>query len=195
VIRLTLLYRDVSPRPDQVRPDLEGLAVAAQARRARDQSLDGVGPVEPTRGEAPRNDRRFRPFRACEAHRQPKVFRRHCLAGSRASGILVAWNAIRSQPTWRFKANQPKDPDRPKGVYFTDIEPTEGNLRTLHKRLRIPKVKREYVFWFIGIEGLTQLDCGRGRDKRIFFSAVDYEVPEPRQKYAGPTEPLSEEFQ
>jgi hypothetical protein len=104
------------------------------------------------------------------------------------------WNAIRSQPTWRFKANQPKDPDRPKGAYFTDIEPTEANLRTLYKRLRVPKAKQEYLFWFVGTEGLTQLNDGRGRDKRIFFSPVDYEVAEGRQKYADLTEPLSEKF-
>ena len=104
------------------------------------------------------------------------------------------WNAIRSQPRWRFKANQPKDPDRPKGAYFTDIEPTEANLRTLYKRLRVPKAKQEYVFWFVGTDGLTQLNDGRGRDKRIFFSPVDNEVAEQRQKYADLTEPLSEKF-
>ena len=41
------------------------------------------------------------------------------------------WNGIRSQKTWRFEAKQPKDPDRPVGAYFTDIEPTKENLRTL----------------------------------------------------------------
>ena len=102
------------------------------------------------------------------------------------------WNAIRSQTAWRFRSNQPKDPDRPKGAYFTDIEPTEANLRTLYKRLRVPKAKQEYVFWFVGTDGLSQLNDRRGRDKRIFFSPVDYEVAEERQKYAGLTEPLSE---
>jgi hypothetical protein len=104
------------------------------------------------------------------------------------------WNAIRSQPAWRFKANQPRDPDRPKGAYFTDIEPTEANLRTLHKRLRVPRAKQEYVFWFVGAEGLTQLNDGRGRDKHIFFSPVDYEVAQERQKYGDLTEPLLERF-
>jgi hypothetical protein len=104
------------------------------------------------------------------------------------------WNAIRSQTTWRFKANQPKDPDRPKGAYFTDIEPSALNLRTLYKRLRIPKAKQESVFWFIGADRLSQLNDGRGRDKRIFFSPVDYEVVEERQRYAGLTEPLAENF-
>lgn len=104
------------------------------------------------------------------------------------------WNAIRSQTTWRFEASQPRDPARPVGAYFTDIEPTEANLRTLHKRLRVPRIKQEYVFWFTGTEGLTQINDGRGRDRRIFFSPVDYEVARERQRYAGLTEPLSEKF-
>jgi hypothetical protein len=104
------------------------------------------------------------------------------------------WNAIRSQPTWRFKAYQPNDPDRPKGAYFTDIEPSEANLRTLYKRLRVPRAKQEYVFWFDGTEGLSHLNDGRGRDKRIFFSPVDYEVVKERQRYADLTEPLRETF-
>src|SRR5438045_1563645 len=79
----------------------------------------------------------------------------------------TGWNAIRSQPVWRFKAAQPHDPARPLGAYFTDIEPTKANVRTLYKRIRIPKVKQAYVFWFIGDAGLTQLNAGRGRDKRI----------------------------
>jgi hypothetical protein len=101
------------------------------------------------------------------------------------------WNAIRSQPTWRFKASQPKDPDRPKGAHFTDIEPTETNLRTLYKRLQVPKGKQEYVFWFVGFDGLIQPNDGRGRDKRIYFSPVDYEVAEARQRHGNLTEPLS----
>ena len=82
------------------------------------------------------------------------------------------WNAVRSQKAWRFKATQPKDPSRPFGVYFTDIEPTASNLRTLFKRIRVPKAKQQYVFWFVGTEGLSQLNGGRGRDKRIFFSPI-----------------------
>lgn len=106
-----------------------------------------------------------------------------------------AWNAIRSQKEWLFKASQPKDPDRPFGVYFTDIEPTEQNLRTLYKRIRVPKVKQEYVFWFEEREGLTQHRGGRGRDKRIFYSPEDYAVPESRQKYGDETEGLLGEFE
>jgi hypothetical protein len=100
------------------------------------------------------------------------------------------WNAIRSQPAWRFKVNQPKDPDRPSGAYFTDIEPTVANLRTLYKRIRIPKTKQQYVFWFVGTEGLIQLNGGRGRDRYIYFSPVDYEVGPDRQKHGDATDLL-----
>ncbi len=93
------------------------------------------------------------------------------------------WDGIRSQQIWVFKASQPKDKDRPVGAYFTDIEPTEENLRTLHKRIRIPKKKRAYLFCFIGTEGLTQLNNGRGRDKRIFYSSIDYSVSKERQMF------------
>ncbi len=105
-----------------------------------------------------------------------------------------AWNAIRSQPVWRFRVSQPKDPDRPLGAYFTDIEPSAGNLRTLHKRLRVPKAKQQYVFWFEGTDGLIRQNDGRGRDRRIFFSPVDYNVIEERQRYQGVTQELSETF-
>lgn len=33
----------------------------------------------------------------------------------------VRWNAIRAQRIWRFKASQPKDPDRPKTTYERSI--------------------------------------------------------------------------
>jgi hypothetical protein len=104
------------------------------------------------------------------------------------------WNAIRAQSVWRFRANQPKDPDRPYGAYFTDIEPTQANLKTLHKRLRVPKMKQEYVFWFLETVGLVQLNGGRGRDRRIFFSPIDYDVIEERQKYGGAIEGVMESF-
>jgi hypothetical protein len=105
------------------------------------------------------------------------------------------WNGIRSQTEWPFKATQPQDRNRPIGAYFTDIEPTEENLRTLYKRIRVPKVKQEFVFWFEGRHDLTQLFGGRGRDRRIFFSSVDYHVPEPRQLYGNNTEGLPGAFQ
>lgn len=77
------------------------------------------------------------------------------------------------------------------GAYSTDIEPTPANLRTLYKRIRVPKAKQEYVFWFEGDFGLVQLNDGRGRDRRIWFSPVDYVVGEARQKYEGPTDDLA----
>ncbi len=100
------------------------------------------------------------------------------------------WNAIRSQVVWCFKASQPNAADRPIGAYFTDIEPTEANLRVLHQKIRVPVEKQEYVFWFRGTAGLTQLNGGTGRDKRIFYSRVDYLVsddPERRKLYSDLT--------
>lgn len=97
------------------------------------------------------------------------------------------FNAIRAQPDWIFKAEQPRDPDRPVGAYFTDIEPTEENLRMLYKRIRLPKAKQEFVFCFVGREGLWQHDNGRGRDRRIFYSPTDYCVARDRQRYYGIT--------
>lgn len=104
------------------------------------------------------------------------------------------WNGIRAQPTWRFRASRPPSADRPTGVYFTDLEPSPVNLRTLCKRLRIPKVKREYAFWFTGTTGLMQLNDGRGRDRHIYFSPTDYDIVPSRQKFEGSTDTLSEEF-
>lgn len=104
------------------------------------------------------------------------------------------YNAIRSQSNWRFKAYQPKDPRRPRGAYFTDIEPTEANLRTLFKRIRVPRAKQEYVFWFVGTERLRRLNDGRGRDRWIYFSPMDYDVSKDRQRRAGATSELRGEF-
>ena len=72
------------------------------------------------------------------------------------------WNAIRSQAVWRFAASKPRDPARPVGAYFTDVQPTPMTLRTLYKKIRVPKVKQAYVFWFVGSDGLSQLNGGRG---------------------------------
>ena len=104
------------------------------------------------------------------------------------------WNAVRAQSVWRFKPSQPKDPGRPFGVYFTDIEPSEANLRTLYKRIRVPKVKQEYILWFLGTLGLEQLNGGRGRDRRIFFAGIDYDVTEERHKFDGTTGDVMERF-
>ena len=104
------------------------------------------------------------------------------------------WNSIRSQVTWRFKAGKPKAADRPAGAYFTDIEPSAVNLRVLYKKIRVPREKQEYVFWFDGNEGLTQLNDGMGRDKRIYYSPVDYLVGPDRQRHDGATAALQERF-
>lgn len=98
------------------------------------------------------------------------------------------YNGIKAQKQWHFLPAQPQARDRPKGVYFTDISPAPENLRTLFKRLRIPKVKQGYVFSFVGREGLTHLNKGRGRDRFILFSAEEYVVGELRQRYAGTTD-------
>jgi hypothetical protein len=108
------------------------------------------------------------------------------------------WNAIRSQQSWRFMTFKPKDPNRPTGAYFTDIEPSAANLRVLYKKIRVPREKQECAFWFDGDEGLTQLNDGTGRDKRIFFSPVDYLVSVERQRYGDNegdnTQKLMEQF-
>jgi HYD1 signature containing ADP-ribosyltransferase len=109
------------------------------------------------------------------------------------------WNAVRSQAVWRFKISKPKDPDRPEGAYFTDLEPSKTNLRVLYKKIRVPKEKQEFVFWFDGQDALTRLNGGTGRDKRILFSPVDYLVSEDRQRYGDEDEhrtaKLMENFQ
>jgi hypothetical protein len=97
------------------------------------------------------------------------------------------WNAIRSQKTWRFIASQPRAEDRPFGAYFTDVAPTVESPRTLHKRLRIPKVKQEYVFCFHEVDGLIQHRDGRGRDQHIYYSPKDDDVVAERQVFAGPS--------
>ena len=54
-----------------------------------------------------------------------------------------------------------------------------------HRGLRILSVgasSRQFVFWFTGDDGLQQLNGGRGRDRWILFSPVDYEVAEERQE-------------
>jgi len=104
------------------------------------------------------------------------------------------WNAIRSQIVWQFKISVPKDPNRPKGAYFTDLEPSPTNLRVLYKKIRVPREKQEYVFWIKGVDDLTRLNNGTGRDKRIFFSPIDYQVAEEHQLYGNVTQVLSEKF-
>ncbi|NQT37359.1 MAG: hypothetical protein HQ581_07725 [Planctomycetes bacterium] len=106
----------------------------------------------------------------------------------------AGWNAIRSQVAWRFLTLQPPAKERPVGAYFTTIEPTPQNLRTLFKRIRVPKVKQEFVFWFAGTAGLKHLNGGRGRDRRILFSPVDYDVEKERHRRGKATETVMGEF-
>lgn len=103
------------------------------------------------------------------------------------------WNAIRSQVIWTFRAAQPLAADRPFGAYFTDIGPTRESLRTLHKKLRIPRRKQEFVFQFAGADGLLQYNGGQGRDKHIYYSPTDYQVEVKRQTFEGPTDRLLED--
>jgi hypothetical protein len=98
------------------------------------------------------------------------------------------WNAIRSQPEWRFLVSRPKAPWRPTGAYFTDIEPNEENLRTLADKIRVPRVKLEYVFEFVGTDGILRPNPIEGRDARIYFSPVDYFVERARHRYSGAVE-------
>ena len=67
-------------------------------------------------------------------------------------------------------------------------------MRTLFKRIRVPKVKKRYVFWFLDIVGLEQLNGGSGRDRHIFVSRSDYNVDGARQKYEGKTADVMEQF-
>jgi len=105
------------------------------------------------------------------------------------------WNAIRSQVDWTFLASRPKAPWRPTGAYFTDIEPNEENLRTLADRIRVPRLKLEYVFEFAGADGLLSPNPNEGRDARVLFSPVDYVVVRARQRYSGTAQGWQEKKQ
>jgi hypothetical protein len=94
------------------------------------------------------------------------------------------FNAIGSQPTWLFKAEQPRSPNSPVGAYFTTLEPNEPNLS---KKIFVPVVKLAFVFKFKPPTELVPLPGGRGRLKTIFYSQVDYSVDQPYQLEAGPT--------
>jgi len=92
--------------------------------------------------------------------------------------------AIASQVKWMFKAVQPPG-GRPSGAYFTTLRP---DAHRFSARTRIPKAKQAFVFSFDGEEGLQPVEGGKGA--YIFWSPVDYEVDEPRQRYNGPAEAL-----
>lgn len=90
------------------------------------------------------------------------------------------WNAIRATPTWRFKAFQPPQKAHPVGAYFTTLGPKELNLFT---KIRVPKMKQEYLFSFVDAGDLKSLDSDRG--EWIFYSPHDYDVVRGRQTYEG----------
>jgi hypothetical protein len=100
-----------------------------------------------------------------------------------------SFKAINSQVTWCFEAGQPPA-NHPFGAYFTDLG---ANTPNLAKRLRIPKVKLEYLFGFVGTDGLIPLPGGRG--EHIFYCPVDYYVTTDRQDYAGPASDAPETCQ
>ena len=92
-----------------------------------------------------------------------------------------AYNAIRSQVDWTFKASQPKG-GREFGAYFTTMRVDENRF---FERTRIPVDKREYVFAFNGTDGLRPYRGGRG--EVVFLSPVDYVVVKARQVDCGET--------
>jgi hypothetical protein len=91
------------------------------------------------------------------------------------------YDAIRSQPTWRFKAARPPG-GRAVGAYFTTYEPDEPNLAS---KLRISLAKVGFYFAFRGQEGLTPIRGGRRIF--VFHSPTDYLVEEARHITSGPT--------
>jgi hypothetical protein len=94
------------------------------------------------------------------------------------------WNAVRSQKDWTFKASQPPG-DRPYGVYFTTLR---IDAPKFHKKTRIPVEKQQYVFGFIGKDGLEERDDGKR--PYILLSPIDYVVVENRQRYADKSEAM-----
>ena len=98
----------------------------------------------------------------------------------------AGYDAIRSQPNWRFLATRPTSPNNPVGAYFTTIPPTPSNLRRLCGQIRISRPKRDYVFCFRRDDGLRPLANSRG--DFILFSPIDYVVGPERQVFSGPTD-------
>ena len=96
------------------------------------------------------------------------------------------FDAIRSQSIWVFKAAQPPG-DHPRGAYFTTLRPDSVNLA---KRLRVPKVKTEFVYCFSNGSDLKALEGGRGAF--IFYSPDDYLVDKSRQVHHGPSQEVLE---
>jgi hypothetical protein len=93
-----------------------------------------------------------------------------------------AWNSIRSQIEWTFKAHKPPG-HHPAAAYFTTLPPNTPNLAN---RLRISVSKIEYVFCFVDAGDLLPLPGDRGA--YIFFSEDDYVVSRNRQLDCGTRE-------
>ena len=94
------------------------------------------------------------------------------------------YNAIRSQPTWMFKAVQPRAAHHPPGAYFTDYSASEPNLS---KKIFVPVVKLAFLFAFSPPAPLEPLPGGRGRLGHIFYSPDDYPVATEHQQWCGET--------
>ncbi len=62
----------------------------------------------------------------------------------------AGFKVIRAHPVWVFKTAQPPG-DHPRAAYFTTLKPNAVNLA---KRLRIPKAKIAFVFYFSGVSDL-----------------------------------------
>jgi hypothetical protein len=92
------------------------------------------------------------------------------------------YDGIRSAKVWRFIADKPPC-EHPKGAYFTDLD---EQTPLLAKRLRIGKLKIEYVFKFLDVGDLQPLEGDRGQ--HIFYSKTDYFVEAPRQRGKGERE-------
>lgn len=96
------------------------------------------------------------------------------------------FKAIRAHPLWVFRATQPPG-DHPRGAYFTTLRPDAANLS---KRLRIPKAKITFVFYFSDGSDLKPLQGGRGAF--IFYSPDDYSVEKSRQLDHGTSQEVLE---
>jgi len=92
------------------------------------------------------------------------------------------YQAIRSQPTWVFKAGKPRAKHNPVGAYFTDYSPDEPNLSV---KVFVPKDKLQFLFSFSDANDLLPLPGGRGRERHIYYSPEDYSVERERQLFEG----------
>jgi hypothetical protein len=61
-------------------------------------------------------------------------------------------------------------------------------------RIRVPKSKLRYVFWFVGTEGLAPVENRRGRDNQCYYSPTDYSVSGERQWRTGTFAELQGDF-